>query len=117
MIVVISYPKRRCYSKAPTKPMRQIVIYLKQTGSELVYQTSFTIESTRHEFEVVRLWEQPAERFLQYPGLIPFAVLGQSTDAEETLLQAAQQMDQITDHTTQASNGSRSRKFDISNSN
>jgi predicted transposase/invertase (TIGR01784 family) len=92
----------RGYRKAPTKPMRQIVIYLKQTGSELVYQNSFTMESTRHEFEVVRLWEQPAERFLQYPGLLPFAVLGQSADAEETLRQAAQRMDQIADHTTQA---------------
>jgi predicted transposase YdaD len=39
---------------------------------------------------------------LQYLGLIPFAVLGQSADAEETLRQAAQRMDQITDPQTQA---------------
>ena len=74
----------------------------KQTGSELVYQTSFTMEHTRHEFEVVRLWEQPASLFLQYPGLIPFAVLGQSADAEETLRQAAQRVNRIADPTTQA---------------
>jgi predicted transposase/invertase (TIGR01784 family) len=92
----------RMYRKDPTKPMRQVVIYLKQTSSELVYQTSFTMERTRHEFEVIRLWEQPATLFLQYPGLIPFAVLGQSADAEETLRQAAQKMDQIADPTTQA---------------
>jgi predicted transposase/invertase (TIGR01784 family) len=92
----------RMYRKDPTKPMRQIVIYLKQTSSELVYQTSFTMERTRHEFDVVRLWEQPASRFLQYPGLIPFAVLGQSADAEETLRQATQIVDQIEDPTTQA---------------
>jgi predicted transposase YdaD len=78
------------------------VIYLKQTASERVYQTSFTMECTRHEFEVVRLWEQPASLFLQYPGLIPFAVLGQSADAEETLRQAAQQVDQIVDPTAKA---------------
>jgi predicted transposase YdaD len=48
------------YRKDPTKPMRQVVIYLKQTASELVYQTSFTMERTRHEFDVIRLWEQPA---------------------------------------------------------
>jgi len=92
----------RMYRKEPTKPMQQVVIYLKQTGSELVYQTSFTMERTRHEFDVIRLWEQPATLFLQYPGLIPFAVLGQSADAEETLRQAAQRVDQIADPTTQA---------------
>lgn len=92
----------RMYRKDPTKPMRQVVIYLKQTGSELAYQTSFTMERTRHEFDVIRLWEQPASLFLQYPGLIPFAVLGQSADAEETLRQAAQRVDQIADPTMQA---------------
>jgi predicted transposase YdaD len=80
----------RMYGKDPNKPMRQVVIYLKQTGSALVYQTSFTMERTRHEFDVIRLWEQPSSLFLQYSGLIPFAVLGQSADAEETLRQAAQ---------------------------
>jgi predicted transposase/invertase (TIGR01784 family) len=92
----------RMYRKDPTKPMRQVVIYLKQTSSELVYQTSFTMERTHHEFDVIRLWEQPASLFLQYPGLIPFAVLGQSVDAEETLRQVAQRVGQIPDSTTQA---------------
>ncbi|UBF28298.1 Rpn family recombination-promoting nuclease/putative transposase [Kovacikia minuta CCNUW1] len=92
----------RGYRKDPTKPMRQVVIYLKQTTSERVYQTSFEMENTRHEFEVVRIWEQPASLFLQYPGLIPFAALGQSADAEETLRQAAQRIDQIADSEAQA---------------
>jgi predicted transposase/invertase (TIGR01784 family) len=92
----------RGYRKDPTKPMRQVVIYLKQTASERVYQTSFEMENTRHEFEVVRIWEQPASLFLQYPGLIPFAVLGQSADVEETLRQAAQRIGQIADSEAQA---------------
>lgn len=92
----------RGYRKDPTKPMRQVVIYLKQTASERVYQTLFEMENTRHEFEVVRIWEQPASLFLQYPGLIPFAVLGRSADAEETLRQAAQQIDRIADSEAQA---------------
>jgi predicted transposase/invertase (TIGR01784 family) len=92
----------RGYRREPTKPMQQVVIYLKQTASPLVYQTSFTMERTRHEFEVIRLWEQPASLFLEYPGLIPFAALGQSADAEETLRQVAQRVDQITDPQTQA---------------
>ena len=92
----------RLYRKDPTKPMWQVVIYLKQTTSERVDQTSFSMESTHHEFEVIRLWEQPASLFLQYPGLIPFAVLGQSADAEETLRQAAQRVDRLSDPTTKA---------------
>jgi predicted transposase/invertase (TIGR01784 family) len=92
----------RMYRKDPNKPMRQVVIYLKQTGSALVYQTSFTMERTRHEFDVIRLWEQPSSLFLEYSGLIPFAVLGQSADAEETLRQAAQRMGQVTDPMMQA---------------
>jgi predicted transposase/invertase (TIGR01784 family) len=87
----------RGHRRNPTKPMRQVVIYLKQTTSPLVFQTSFTLERTHHEFEVIRLWEQPAATFLEYPGLIPFAVLGQSANAEETLRQAAQRVDQIAD--------------------
>jgi predicted transposase/invertase (TIGR01784 family) len=92
----------RMYRKDPAKPMRQVVIYLKQTGSALVHQTSFTMERTRHEFDVIRLWEQSASLFLQYPGLIPFAVLGQSADAEETLRQAAERVNQISDPATRA---------------
>ncbi|MEH2170901.1 MAG: Rpn family recombination-promoting nuclease/putative transposase [Nostoc sp.] len=92
----------RIYRKDPTKPMRQVVIYLKQTSSELVYQTSFTMERTRHEFDVIRLWEQPASLFLQYPGLLPFATLGQTANPAETLRQATEIVDRIEDATTQA---------------
>jgi predicted transposase/invertase (TIGR01784 family) len=94
--------RARVYRKYPDKTMRQVVIYLKQTGSDLVRQTSFQLEQTRHEFAVVCLWEQPATLFLQYPGLIPFATLGQSINAEETLRQAAQLVERIPDLATRA---------------
>ncbi len=92
----------RVHRKYPDKTMRQVVIYLEQTRSELTRQTSFTLERTRHDFDVVRLWKQPAALFLQYPGLIPFAVLGQSSDFEATLRQAAETLNQISDSITQA---------------
>jgi predicted transposase/invertase (TIGR01784 family) len=92
----------RLHRKDPSKAVLQAVIYLKQTSSELALQASFTLERTRHEFDVIRLWEQPANLFLEYPGLIPFAVLGQNTDAEETLRQAASKINQISDATQQA---------------
>jgi predicted transposase/invertase (TIGR01784 family) len=84
------------------KPMRQVVIYLKPTTSELAYQTSYVLERTHHEFDVMRLWEQPASLFLQYPGLLPFAALGQSESPAEMLRQVAQIVDQIEEPTTQA---------------
>jgi predicted transposase/invertase (TIGR01784 family) len=84
------------------KPMRQVVIYLKPTTSELAYQTSYDLERTHHEFDVVRLWEQPASLFLQYPGLLPFAALGQSESPAEMLRQATQLVEQIEEPTTQA---------------
>lgn len=84
------------------KPMRQVVIYLKRTTSNLVYQTYYELERTRHEFDVIRLWEQPASLFLQYPGLLPFATLGQTESPEGMLRQVTQILDQIEDSTTQA---------------
>ncbi|MEH2334612.1 hypothetical protein [Nostoc sp.] len=66
----------RVYRRFPQKQMRQVVIYLKETSSELVQQNTFSIGGTHHEFEVVRLWEQPPEVFLRYPGLYPICSFG-----------------------------------------
>jgi predicted transposase/invertase (TIGR01784 family) len=94
--------RARVYRRYRGKTMRQVVVYLKQTGSDLVQQTSFILERTRHDFDVVRLWEQPDDLFLQYSGLIPFATLGQTSDPEATLRQAAQAIYQFPNPTTQA---------------
>ena len=92
----------RGHRRYESKTMIQVVIYLKPTTSLLVYQTSFTLENTRHDFQVIRLWEQPASLFLQYSGLLPFAALGQSESPAEMLRQATTIMDQIEDPTTQS---------------
>lgn len=92
----------RGHRRYEDKTMRQVVIYLKTTSSELAYQTSYVLERTRHEFDVIRLWEQPASLFLQHSGLLPFAALGQSTNPAEVLRQVTQIVDQIEDPTTQA---------------
>jgi predicted transposase YdaD len=72
------------------------------TESPLVYATTFEQADTRHRFEVIRLWEQPVESFLQAPGLLPFAVLSQTGDRPTALRQAAQQIEQIRDRRTQS---------------
>jgi predicted transposase/invertase (TIGR01784 family) len=85
----------RTYRRYPDKAMRQVVIYLKPTGSELVQQTAFAIPGTRHEFEVIRLWEVPTNSLLQYPGLFPLAILGCTEDKAQTLQQIAQQVETL----------------------
>ena len=66
----------RVYRRFPQKQMRQVVIYLKETSSELVRQNTFSIPGSRHEFEVIRLWEHPAEVFLRYPGSVTVCGVG-----------------------------------------
>jgi predicted transposase/invertase (TIGR01784 family) len=85
----------RAYRKFPTKRMRQIVIYLTRTASELVFQTTFEIEYTRHQFEIIRLWEQPSQIFLESPGLYPFASLGQTDEPELVLRSVAAKIEDI----------------------
>ena len=87
----------RVYRKFPNKRMRQVVIYLQPTTSELVQQTAFVLENTRHEFGVIRLWEQPSDIFLNTPGLLPFATLSQTEDKTQILQIVAEAIEQIND--------------------
>jgi predicted transposase YdaD len=75
--------------------MRQIVVYLRPTRSPSVYETTFEIPGLRGDFEVIRLWEQPTELFLAAPGLLPFAVLSQTTEQVEVLRQVAERVESI----------------------
>ncbi len=73
--------RTRVYRRFPNKRMYQTVVYLQRTGSDLVYQITFEMENTRHQFQVIRLWEQPLKSFLLSPGLLPFAALSQVSDS------------------------------------
>jgi len=65
----------RAYRRFPDKEMRQIVIYLKATSSDVVYQSKFERGKTSHEFEVIRLWEQAPAKFLESESVgTPFPV-------------------------------------------
>ena len=85
----------RVYRRFPDKAMRQVVIYLKPTRSPLVEQTSFEIAGTRHQFEVLRLWEQPVDTLLGSAGLLPFAVLGNTTNRQGVLQSVAQRIEEV----------------------
>ena len=92
----------RVYRRFPHKAMRQVVIYLTPSQSEAVYQTTFAVPGTRHEFEIVRLWEQPSALFLNQPGLLPLAPLTQTEDPAQLLRQVATEIDSIDDRRTQS---------------
>jgi predicted transposase/invertase (TIGR01784 family) len=87
--------RTRVYRRFPDKEMRQVVIYLKKTGSELVGQTAFSLSKTRHEFEVIRLWEIPSEELMESYGLMPLAVLGRTENQSETLKKVAERIERI----------------------
>jgi predicted transposase/invertase (TIGR01784 family) len=92
----------RAHRKFPGKQMRQIVIYLTPTTSDLVNLTTFELESTRHEFEVIRLWEQPSSIFLESVGLYPFASLAQTDQPELVLREVAARIEEIPERKLQA---------------
>jgi predicted transposase/invertase (TIGR01784 family) len=92
----------RVYRRFPHKQMRQVVIYLTRTTSTLVHQKTFEIPGTRHEFEIIRLWEQPTQPFLESTGLLPLAVLTQTPNAAQTLRQVAAQVDTIPETSVQS---------------
>lgn len=87
----------RIYRRDPQKDVVQVVIYLRKSSSELVRQEVFELRKTRHEFEVIRLWEIPTETLLQSSGLLPFAVLSQSENRENVLRQIGEKIEAISD--------------------
>jgi len=90
------------YRRYPSKRIRQIVVYLRPSGSRLVYQTDFATGGMNHQFEVIRLWEQPPDLFLSAPGLLPFAVLAHSEGKEALLREVARKVDEIDSQREQA---------------
>lgn len=85
----------RGHRRYPNKTMKQVVVYIKKTQSKWVYKTIFELENTQHSFDVIRLWEQPLDLFLNTPGLLPFAVLSQTDDREAALRQVAKRLESI----------------------
>jgi predicted transposase/invertase (TIGR01784 family) len=87
----------RIHRKFPRHDLLQNVIYLRKTNSPLVFVDFFETKRFRHEFNVIRLWEQPTEKFLKYPGLWPYAALTDTSDPIGILEEVAQKIDQMDD--------------------
>ena len=85
----------RLYRRFPDKEVYQVVIYLKKSNSPLVRQDTFRLRTMTHSFAVIRLWEEPTEKFLKSQGLWPFAVLSQTVAPVTTLNQVAAEIKQV----------------------
>jgi len=92
----------RLHRQFPDMEIYQVVIYLTPSQSPLVYETTFNLGGLSHQFNVIRIWEQPTEIFRKYQGLLPFAALSQTNNPEETLRQVARQIESIEDKQVQS---------------
>jgi predicted transposase/invertase (TIGR01784 family) len=91
----------RLHRKFPDKRIHQVVIYLRETRSDRVYQNYFEIPGMYAEFNVVRLWEVPAEELTTFPGLLPFVALSRSVEPVRTLRRAVGEILKIEDEAQQ----------------
>lgn len=73
----------------------QIVLFLKPSGSDLVYVDAFDLNQTHHGYRVVRLWEEEVESLLAEPRLWPLAILANSPEPESILQQVAQGLEAL----------------------
>ena len=76
-------------------PISQIIVLLLPPSEDTVIETAFIVENTRHEYQVLRLWEQEPELFLNDPALLPLATLAATTDSEALLRETAQRVSQL----------------------
>jgi predicted transposase YdaD len=77
--------------------IEQVIIFLQETTSELVFQNRFEDTNTLHSYRVIRLWEQDPAPFLANPALLPFATLTRTGSPAALLEQVAQQVARIED--------------------
>jgi predicted transposase/invertase (TIGR01784 family) len=76
-------------------PVTQVLLWLKPTTNQAVFETQFNLELTRHQYQVIRMWEQSPTPLLEEPALLPLAVLCASEDATQLLGQVAAEVAKI----------------------
>ncbi|MDF2388162.1 DUF4351 domain-containing protein [Nostoc ellipsosporum NOK] len=75
--------------------IEQVLIFLQATSSEIVFNTEYVDKKTRHEFRVIRLWEENPTPLLTNVALLPLATLAQTDSLTELLTQVAAAVDMI----------------------
>jgi predicted transposase/invertase (TIGR01784 family) len=72
-------------------PVTQVVILLLPPGEDTEIETAFEFEQTRHQYRVVKIWEEDPSLFLTDSALLPFATLT-AQPTEELLMQVAREV-------------------------
>ncbi|BAZ20774.1 hypothetical protein NIES4073_16510 [Kalymmatonema gypsitolerans NIES-4073] len=75
--------------------IEQVVIFLQQTTSEIVFRQEYVDTNTRHRYRVIRIWEQDPTPLLANPALLPLATLARSDSPNSLLEQVAAQVGMI----------------------
>ncbi|MFN6559700.1 MAG: Rpn family recombination-promoting nuclease/putative transposase [Nostoc sp. ChiSLP01] len=76
-------------------PITQVVVLLLPPAPETVIETAFSLETTRHEYRVICLWEENPEQFLNDPALLPLAPLAATTQPQTLLQQVVERVNQL----------------------
>lgn len=75
--------------------IEQVLIFLQPTSSEIVFNTQYVDKNTRHEYRVIRLWEEDPTPLLANPALLPLATLARTNSPQDLLEQVAASVDMI----------------------
>ncbi|WP_315789049.1 Rpn family recombination-promoting nuclease/putative transposase [Fischerella sp. JS2] len=76
-------------------PITQVVVLLLPPTPETVSETAFNLETTRHEYRVIRIWEENPELFLNNQALLPLAPLTATTQPQALLKQVVERVNQL----------------------
>ncbi|NET85673.1 MAG: Rpn family recombination-promoting nuclease/putative transposase [Moorea sp. SIO1F2] len=76
-------------------PIEQVVIFLKSTTSQMVFNNEFRDINTWHRYRIIRLWEQDPQPLLANRALLPLATLARSNRPNLLLEQVVAEVDRI----------------------
>jgi predicted transposase/invertase (TIGR01784 family) len=76
-------------------PITQVLVLLRPPADGTVIETRFQVEMTRHDYRVVRMWEQDPDVFLQDPALLPLAPLAATNQPEQLMFRIAEEVSKI----------------------
>jgi predicted transposase/invertase (TIGR01784 family) len=76
-------------------PIVQVMVLLRPPATGTEIESAFVLGTTRHEYKVVKLWEQDLAIFLNNPALLPLASLAATASSEELLERTAAEVSKI----------------------
>jgi predicted transposase/invertase (TIGR01784 family) len=76
-------------------PITQVLVLLRQPSEGTEMESAFVVGTTRHEYRVLKIWEQDPAIFLNDPALLPLATLAATTMPEDLLQRTATEVGKI----------------------